>query len=45
LEELDSIIFAKGFGRITDMEMGPDGHLYVLASEDEAANVYKFMSN
>lgn len=44
LEELDSIIFARGFDRITDMEMGSDGYLYVLASEYEAANVNEFMS-
>ena len=28
--EADSLIFAKNFGRITDMEIGPDGYLYVL---------------
>ncbi len=27
----DYIIFGKGFGHITDMQMGPDGDLYVLA--------------
>lgn len=29
--ELDEVVFGKGFGRITDMEVGPDGYLYVLA--------------
>jgi len=30
--ELKDIIFAKGFGGITDLEVGPDGYLYVLSS-------------
>ena len=29
--ELKDIIFAKGFGGITDLEVGPDGYLYVLS--------------
>jgi aldose sugar dehydrogenase len=29
--ETQSVIFAKGFGAITDMEIGPDGYLYVLS--------------
>jgi glucose/arabinose dehydrogenase len=31
IEELDYIVFAKGLGRITDIEVGPDGNLYVLS--------------
>jgi aldose sugar dehydrogenase len=30
-EELQDIIFGKGFGGITDLEVGPDGYLYVVA--------------
>jgi glucose/arabinose dehydrogenase len=30
-EELDNIVFAQGFGGITDLEVGPDGYLYVLS--------------
>jgi len=30
-EELDSVIFAQGFGGITDLEVGPDGYLYILS--------------
>ena len=30
-EELDNVIFAEGFGGITDLEVGPDGYLYVLS--------------
>jgi aldose sugar dehydrogenase len=29
--ELEKIIFGKGFGGVTDLEVGPDGYLYVLA--------------
>jgi glucose/arabinose dehydrogenase len=29
--ELDNIILAEGFGRITDLEVGPDGYLYVVS--------------
>jgi len=30
-EELHDVLFAKGLGRITDLEVGPDGNLYVLS--------------
>jgi glucose/arabinose dehydrogenase/predicted phosphodiesterase len=30
-KELDNIVFAEGFGGITDLEIGPDGYLYVLS--------------
>jgi glucose/arabinose dehydrogenase/predicted phosphodiesterase len=30
-DELDNIVFAEGFGGITDLEVGPDGYLYVLS--------------
>jgi aldose sugar dehydrogenase len=31
LDELKTSLFGQGFGGITDMEVGPDGYLYVLA--------------
>ena len=40
-EELKVVIFANGFGRITDMKIGPDGDMYVLSSEDDGAVLYK----
>lgn len=43
--ELNDAIFAKGFGRITDMEIGPEGYLYILSSEDEGTVVYRVVSN
>jgi len=42
--ELNDAIFAKGFGRITDMEIGPDGHFYAVSSEDEGTVVYTIVS-
>lgn len=30
-DELDNVTFAKGFSGITDLEVGPDGFLYVLS--------------
>ena len=32
--ELSSLILGDGFGRITDIETGPDGLLYILSYED-----------
>jgi len=31
-EELEKVIFAKGFNGIADMQVGPDGYLYVLSN-------------
>jgi aldose sugar dehydrogenase len=31
-KELQNIVFGQGFGGITDVELGPDGYLYILAS-------------
>jgi glucose/arabinose dehydrogenase len=39
--ELNDLVFANSFGKVTDMEIGPDGYLYVLSSEDEGAVIYK----
>jgi glucose/arabinose dehydrogenase len=30
-EERDAVRFGQGFGLVTDLEMGPDGHLYVVS--------------
>jgi len=43
--ELKELIFAKGFGKVTDIEIGPDGYLYVLSSQDEGAGIYKIKEN
>jgi aldose sugar dehydrogenase len=41
MRELDSVIFGQGFNRVTDVEVGPDGFLYVLSFEDGA--VYRIV--
>lgn len=33
-EELQGVIFARGFGGITDMQVGPDGYLYIVSHKD-----------
>jgi aldose sugar dehydrogenase len=43
-DESASLIFAKGFkGRITDIETGPDGYLYVLTYND--GRIYRITNN
>jgi glucose/arabinose dehydrogenase len=39
---LDHIVFAEGFGGITDMDVGPDGHMYILAYYDDPA-IYRIV--
>lgn len=41
IQESKDVIFADGFGRITDLKIGPDGYLYVLSSEEDGAVLYK----
>jgi aldose sugar dehydrogenase len=47
LEESNDVIFGKGFGGITDIEVGPDGYLYVLAikkfHEDNTGTIYRIV--
>jgi aldose sugar dehydrogenase len=35
-EENQQLVFAPGFGGITDLQVGPDGYLYVLSYTDGA---------
>ena len=42
--ETQAIIFAKGFGGVTNMKVGPDGYLYVLslyAGGDDCGPIYQ----
>ena len=39
--ELESVVFAEGFRTITDLEVGPDGYLYVVSMDD--GKIYKIM--
>jgi aldose sugar dehydrogenase len=37
-DESNSIVFASGSGGITDMQVGPDGYLYVLSTQKNSAD-------
>jgi aldose sugar dehydrogenase len=37
-DELKNVIFAKGFGGITDIAVGPDGYLYVLSLQSAGSD-------
>ena len=42
-DDLSSAVFAKGFnGRITDVETGPDGYLYILTYSD--GRIYRIVN-
>ena len=40
-EELEDIIFMDGFKWITDIQMSPDGYIYVLGNQ----SIYKILPN
>ncbi len=41
--ELKGVIFANGFGKVADMEIGPDGLLYVLSTQKHLTNIYRII--
>jgi aldose sugar dehydrogenase len=43
--EINDLVFANGFGRVTDMEIGPDGLLYVLSTDNDLTSVYRISPN
>jgi aldose sugar dehydrogenase len=42
-DELQNIIFAQGFGGITDMEVGPDGYLYILSFYEGQGTIFRIV--
>jgi aldose sugar dehydrogenase len=40
-KELSNVIFASGFAGITDLEIGPDGYLYVLVYDKIDGRIYR----
>lgn len=42
-EEISNIVFASGFGGITDLEIGPDGYLYVLVYDKQDGRLYRIL--
>ena len=41
--ELNSVIIARGFGKVTDMEIGPDGLLYILSGQKRITSIYRII--
>jgi aldose sugar dehydrogenase len=41
--EADGLAFAKNLGRITDMQIGPDGYLYILTIRDDEGAIYRIL--
>ena len=39
--ELNDLVFAEGFGKVTDMEIGPDGFLYILSIQKQLTSIYR----
>jgi glucose/arabinose dehydrogenase len=42
-DELGQIKFGEGFGAITDMDVGPDGYLYILSNQNNTTNIFKII--
>jgi aldose sugar dehydrogenase len=42
-DEADQLVFAKNFGRITDMAIGPDGYLYNLTIRGLEGAIYRIV--
>jgi aldose sugar dehydrogenase len=43
LGEIEQHIFGQGFGAITDMEVGPDGYLYILSIYDGKGALFRIV--
>lgn len=41
--EINQAVFGHGFGGITDIEVGPDGYLYVLTFGKEDETIYRIL--
>ena len=42
-KELKDVEFASGLGMITDLEIGPDGYMYVLSHTEREATIYRIV--
>jgi glucose/arabinose dehydrogenase len=42
-DSTEQIEFASGFGGITDMQVGPDGYLYVLVFDRDDGRIFKIV--
>jgi glucose/arabinose dehydrogenase len=39
--ELNDLVFANGFGKVIDMDIGPDGFLYILSTQKHLTSIYR----
>ena len=42
-DEIQQVVFGHGFGGITDIEVGPDGYLYILTYSKEDGTIYRIV--
>jgi len=42
--ELNNAIFAEGFGKVIDTEIGPDGLLYILSGQKQVTSIYRIIA-
>jgi aldose sugar dehydrogenase len=42
-EEIQEVVFGHGFGGITDIEVGPDGYLYILTYSKVDGTIYRIV--
>jgi len=42
--DIKNVMFAQGLGKITDMDVGPDGNLYVLSKYHESPTIFRISS-
>jgi aldose sugar dehydrogenase len=42
-DEIQQVIFAQGFGGITDIEVGPDGYMYILTYSEKDGTIYRIV--
>jgi glucose/arabinose dehydrogenase len=44
-EESNEALFATGFAGVTDLEVGPDGYLYILTFHKSQGSIYRIVPN
>ena len=40
-EDLKELVFARGIGKVTDMQVGPDGNLYILSKYYNKPTIFR----
>jgi glucose/arabinose dehydrogenase len=44
LQELQGVVFGQNFGSITDLDVGPDGYLYILSHQKNSVEIFRIVS-